>query len=154
MHYFAYGSNMNHEQMQKSCPGSMFLKPVRLDGYTFVYDGRSTAEMHTEKGAVANIVPDSKKHVWGALYEVSEQDIANLDIVEDIPHAYQKANLVVRDSQGTSYTGVTAYLRPPQEIGQPTADYKATVLRGARDSGLPDDYLARLEAKISSNVVQ
>lgn len=80
--YFAYGSNMSHAQMQTRCPDLVFIGAVRLEGYRFVYDGYE----EYRKGAVANIVPDadpgadpnSKGIVWGGLYKVTPENIANL----------------------------------------------------------------------------
>ena len=132
--------------MQHICPGSTFLKPAKLSDYSFVFDGKSTASIHTQKGAVANLIPNVGKHVWGALYNITPDDVAALDSLEDIPITYQKiSNLSVQDSDGAMVDNVLTYLRPPQTTGRPTDEYKTTVLQGARDCDLPADYIAELE---------
>jgi gamma-glutamylcyclotransferase len=137
---------MNHAQMQECCPGGKFLFPARLDDYTFVYDGRSTVPAHIKKGAVANIIPQKGSHVWGALYEVTSENITTLDMLEDIPNAYQKyENVVVHDGEGNFFENVLVYRRSPQMLGEPTSAYKDTILRGAEDSGLPKEYVDLLK---------
>ena len=59
--YFAYGSNMNHEQMMLRCPSAIFLKRARLENHKFVYDGYSKKR----NGAVANIIKSSGDIAWG-----------------------------------------------------------------------------------------
>ncbi len=145
--YFAYGSNMNHAQMEKRCPGARFLKAVWLDGYQFVYDGFSRLlTWDGKKGSVANIVPNPGSHVWGGLYEVTAEHIASLDRFEDIPISYQKVEgLAVQDVEGVTYKNVIAYLRVPQAPGIPTDGYRALILQGAKDCNLPADYIRQLE---------
>lgn len=148
MYYFAYGSNLNHAQMQKRCPGAKFIKPVRLEEYAFIYDGFSRVlTWDGKKGSVANIVPKSGSHVWGGLYEVTAEHILSLDHLEDIPISYQKIeDLTVRDQEGNAYTNVIAYNRNPLPPGRPAEGYRAIILQGARDCSLPADYVQQLEA--------
>lgn len=51
-YYFAYGSNMDINQMKDRCPDAEFMNVAYLKGYRFVYDGYSKKR----RGAVANIV--------------------------------------------------------------------------------------------------
>ena len=136
-YYFAYGSNMNHEQMLKiRCPGSEFEKPVFLEGYRFVYDGYS----YLREGAVANVIPSSGDQVWGGLYKVSLSHLLALDRYEGHPHSYQRVLVKVSDPQGNSQE-VFTYMRKEKEIGLPHPDYQALVLSGAQDCHLPQDYI-------------
>jgi cation transport regulator ChaC len=41
MYYFAYGSNMYHDQMHQRYPNK-HIKRAYLKGYKFVYDGNSS----------------------------------------------------------------------------------------------------------------
>ena len=138
-YYFAYGSNMNKKQMQERCgSGARFLGKAHLPGYKFVYDGYS----QNWKGAVANIVPSEDEVVWGVLYEVSEDCEKNLDKYEGLGTAYQKKRVFVYDDLGTAYEAFV-YLREPQEPGKPSEDYVKTVVEGAREAGIPEDYIKK-----------
>lgn len=138
MYYFAYGSNMNLEQMKKRCPSAVFLKKVRLKGYKFVYDGCSSLR----KCAVANIVRSENDTVWGALFEVDSECIDSLDRYEGFPFSYQKETLEVIDEQNRKYDALV-YVREPQMIVKPSDEYRNVVLDGAKNCELPKDYIAR-----------
>lgn len=147
MYYFAYGSNMNHAQrMLVRCPGARFISPARLDGYRFVFDGVSTAPGDEKKAAVANLVPDTQAHVWGALWDITKEHVVTLDYYEQVPTSYQRLDdVAVTDSAGTVYKPVIVYLRPAQVLGMPSDEYRALIINGAHESGLPADYIAKLE---------
>lgn len=137
--YFAYGSNMSHAQMQRRCPGAKFMSVVRLDGYKFVYDGWT----ELRQGPVGNIIPDETSFVLGGLYEISDENIKALDAIEMSNMDYLKSSeLVVHDMDDKEYTGVIAYWRLPEKLGTPTDDYRNIILKGAKDCGLPADYIA------------
>ncbi len=139
MFYFAYGSNMNQKQMKERCPNSKFIKKVYVKGYRFVYDGYST----TRKGAVANIVKDENCIVWGALYEITQTDLENLDKCEGYRKVYKREYIVVKDSEGKEYKNVWVYLREPQPIGRPSEEYKKIVYEGAIQCCLPQEYIEK-----------
>jgi len=136
MYYFAYGSNMNREQMKKRCPTGRFLKRARLLGYKFVYDGHSSMR----NGAVANIIKSENGTVWGVIFEIDDECIKNLDRYEGFPRSYQRRCVGVDDEGGNTYQAVV-YLRKPQEIGKPSDEYRDILLEGARDCGLPESYI-------------
>ena len=43
MLYFAYGSNLSHENMKKRCKDSYFIKPINLKGYSLTFRGKCGA---------------------------------------------------------------------------------------------------------------
>ncbi len=138
MYYFAYGSNMNQEQMKKRCPNSRFIKRAYLEGYRFVYDGYSS----TRKGAVANIIEKEGSLVWGALYEITQDELSELDKWEGYPKAYDRYKILVKDDQGKEYKA-WVYLRDPKEPGQPSEEYRKRVYEGAKQCNLPDEYIKK-----------
>ena len=103
MYYFAYGSNLNHKQMNCRCPYSKFVKRVYLVNYKFVYDGYSKKR----EGAVANVLESADSIVWGGLYEISKSDLENLDKFEGYPNIYNRKELQVEDDQGNIYQLLT-----------------------------------------------
>ncbi len=135
-YYFAYGSNMNFNQMNKRCPDARFITKAKLNGYKFVYDGYSKKR----KGAVANIVEFKDKIVEGAVFEVKDDCIKKLDSHEGYPNSYQRKTVEVQGSDGNSYKAIV-YLRNPLQVGQPSCEYKSIVLQGANDCGLSQSYI-------------
>ena len=41
-YYFAYGSNMNLDQMAYRCPAASVVEKVKLEGYRLTFCGRGT----------------------------------------------------------------------------------------------------------------
>lgn len=136
MYYFAYGSNMNLSQMRKRCPGARFICRAYLSGYRFVYDGYSSLR----ESPVANIVEDTDGMVWGGLFELD--DLSSLDRYEGYPHAYQREEKLVKDDQNNEYRA-WVYLRKPLKEGTPHEKYRKAVCDGARDCGLPAEYIKK-----------
>jgi len=136
MYYFAYGSNMNHQQMHERCPGSKFIRRVILKGYKFVYDGHSK----NRAGAVANIIKSKSSRVLGGLYEISKEDFTNLDVYEGFPDNYDRMVVEIQDEENT-ISNVMVYFRKWKRRGKPSMLYRKIVTQGAKDCGLPDDYI-------------
>lgn len=135
-YYFAYGSNMNLKQMEERCPNAKFVTVGKLKGHKFVYDGFSKRR----NGPVANIVESNDDYVLGGIFLVDEQDGKNLDKFEGYPKAYDKKFCKVEGEDGLIYN-VFVYFRKPLQIGIPQEDYKNIVIQGARDIGLPQEYI-------------
>ena len=138
MIYFAFGSNMNHRQMKQRCKDSSYISSGVLERFKFVYDGYSTRW----KGAVGNIVPSKSDSVFGALFEVTEEDLDALDGYEGYPTRYQKIEVPVVSKERGEMRAF-AYFREGEKEGLPSDDYLSTVLQGARDCGLPDQYVQK-----------
>jgi len=134
--YFAFASNMNQAQMKRWCPASRFLKTAVLGGFRFVYDGFSV----TWDGAVGNIVKSETDSVWGALYTITERDRLTLDAFEGYPRSYEHKDVEVKDRDGNAYQAMT-YLRTGRAPGKPHPDYERIVIDGAKECGLPEDYI-------------
>ena len=65
-YYFAYGSNMNLDQMAYRCPAASVVENVRLEGYRLTFCGRG-------KGSgVATILPEEGSQVEGVLWSVKK----------------------------------------------------------------------------------
>lgn len=136
MKYFAYGSNTNFEQIKKRCPDNKFITSAYLEDYKFVYDGYSK----TWKAAVANIIESKGEKVSGGVFEISDNDLKELDRYEGHPTSYQRKEMKVQDSSNESHE-VWVYLRKDQKIGKPTEKYREMIKIGAIDCGLPKDYI-------------
>ena len=65
MLYFAYGSNLHHEQMKKRCSGCKYLKKYILQDYRLTFRSElCVADIEYKKGS----------SVQGALFEITEKD--------------------------------------------------------------------------------
>lgn len=142
-YYFAYGSNMNHKHMMRMCgDGKLrFLGKAYLEGYCFVYSRCFERSDIT----YANIVESENGVVWGGLYEIGEGCLERLDYYEGYPTLYdrKKVKVVLVDENGSEreYMAWVYYLVNPQGEGIPLEEYERMIIQGAKDCGLPEDYI-------------
>lgn len=143
MLYFAYGSNMNHAQMAKRCPGFRFVDAACLEGHRFVYDGYFDPLF----GSVANIVQISKDDVvWGGLFEITDEHLSALDEYEQYPYSYNRKTVNVITMDGDLMEALV-YYREGQSPSEPTGEYREIVANGALDCGLPGKYITGIILK-------
>ncbi len=139
--YFAYGSNMNWQQMQRRCVSSRFVCVARLRNYEFGI----TRHSRLRDCGTANVFPAAGKEVWGIVYEVSDSDLVTLDGFED---GYRREMIPVYAlGDGAHPLEVLVYVAEIETNVPPAnAEYKRLILRGAKHWNLPAIYLSALEA--------
>jgi hypothetical protein len=90
--------------------------------------------------------------VWGAAYEVDDSTMDALDRKEGVGLAYRRADVGI-EIGGERASAVTYVVIDKEPDAPPaTADYAELVLRGARERGLPDDWLAVLDSVLRGTV--
>ena len=89
IYYFAYGSNMNKEQMTERCPESKELGEGFIKNYKIDF----TKHSKKRKGGVADIVYSEGEMVCGVIYAISETDLAKLDGFEGYPTSYSRKSI-------------------------------------------------------------
>jgi len=52
--HFAYGSNMDREQMSRRCPGAEYVGAASLPGYRFIINGRGYTTVRTASGSISD----------------------------------------------------------------------------------------------------
>jgi hypothetical protein len=86
VYYFAYGSNMDKDQMKDRCPDSKEVGIGIIPNYRIDFTRKSISR----NCGVADIVKSEDGPVWGVIYEVSEEDFKKLDKHEGYPNCYTK----------------------------------------------------------------
>ena len=77
--YFAYGSNINLDQMSHRCPDAKPLGPVTLDNYELLFRGSPGGS------GFATIAPCEGSQVQGLLWEITPRCERALDFYETRP---------------------------------------------------------------------
>jgi gamma-glutamylcyclotransferase len=146
--YFAYGSNMNWNQMRERCPSSRFAGIAVLHDHKLAF----TRESVNRGCGVADVVPEDGAQVWGVVYELADLDVGNLDDSEGFrpecdKNSYDRREcLVFLDGDGQRPPMVSAYFgRPQPDPPLPNAAYKNLILAGARHWHLPGGFIRQLE---------
>jgi gamma-glutamylcyclotransferase (GGCT)/AIG2-like uncharacterized protein YtfP len=140
--YFAYGSNLNPEQMAARCPGHRVIGRARLLEHAIRFRG----EGHDWEGAVASVEPEPGSTVFGALFALTPGHYAALDDYEGCDEGlYARVERVVIDETGRPVRALTYVMRadPP---GLPSRRYVDAIVRGMRHHDLPADAIAAMAA--------
>jgi hypothetical protein len=87
--------------------------------------------------------------ILGVLFEIDRRDEAALDRAEGLGRGYARHTVTVETPAGDT-VGATTYVGTALHPGlRPFHWYKAYVLAGARQHGLPAAYVSRIEAVVS-----
>jgi gamma-glutamylcyclotransferase (GGCT)/AIG2-like uncharacterized protein YtfP len=133
--YFAYGSNMNPDQMAARCPEARPASVAILEGWNVAINSRG----------VATIVPDEARGVEGVLWCVSETCLRSLDRYEGVAGGlYVRETFQVRREH--EFVPAVVYVASSSDPGEPRPGYLAGILHGANHFGLSRTYRRRLES--------
>ena len=130
--YFAYGSNMDAQQMSYRCPNAEVVRSVRLENYRLAYRG----------AGFATILPEQGSHVDGVLWSITTIDEIKLDRYEGFPRHYAKQPITVTAKDGAEIEAMVYVMQPPMRDHPklPSQEYFDTILRGKQQFGfsVPD----------------
>jgi gamma-glutamylcyclotransferase (GGCT)/AIG2-like uncharacterized protein YtfP len=127
MLYFAYGSNLNHFQMQRRCKDSVFLKKINLTNFKLTF-----------RNMYADIEPKKNSIVQGALFKISKIDEKKLDVYEDYPIVYKKYYFTYYGKKVMTYTMTKKTL-----FTYPTKRYLDIIKKGYKDCNLDNHFLKK-----------
>jgi len=146
--YFAFGSNLYDQRIRLNCPSAVRVGPGKLSGYRLAFNYNSLRW----RGHVATIRDTEDGHLWGCIWVICTTELPALDFQEGVHIGlYRPLQVDV-----TSLDGMTLSVRtyqmtlPYEENARPSVVYKRVVSTGARQSGLPVDYLKYID-KIEDN---
>lgn len=123
---FAYGSNLDGDQMRARCPSARPLGRARLAGHALAFGGYSGRW----GGAVASVVRAPGRAVEGVLYALSAADLGALDAFEGVPWVYERVARAVTGDDGTRRRAFVYALRAPGHVPtRPSPRYLAVVGR-------------------------
>ena len=132
--YFAYGSNINLDQLAYRCPAAEVVGPVTLENYELLF----------RRGGFATIAPKEGETVTGLLWSITRACEQSLDRYEGYPRFYDKQMVTVRDSEGRSLS-VMVYIMDERfrEPMLPSDSYYHGILEGYHQNGMPTEPLKR-----------
>ena len=141
MKYFAYGSNMDPEEMARVCPEGQFVTIGRLAGHRFDF----TRHSERRDGGVADIVEEADSEVWGVVYDVSETELEALDRKEGVAvGAYKRKQVEILTLDDETVLVLTYSVVHKEGPFAPTSKYMGLIISGARHWSLPEQYVDSL----------
>ena len=151
MHYFAYGSNLEPEQMQRRCPGHTVVGLGELRDHKLTFPLTS----HDWGGGVASVATAHAQSVWGIVFDLTDADFASLDRCEGYVGPGDQHNLYDRETVTVQLVRVDdgsflrrlrplIYVARPSNPSPPSRRYLDAILKGAKHHKLPSEYIARL----------
>jgi len=137
--YFAYGSNMLTCRLQASdrAPSAQSIGVGFVEGRRLTFDklGRDGSGKCDMQSSDAD-----GERVYGVLFRLAKRDKAALDRVEGLGTGYDDRSIRVVTGAGVcDAVTYVATMKAPDL--QPFHWYKALVVAGAREHGLPDSYV-------------
>jgi len=135
--YFAYGSNLSSARLLARVASARPLAPAQLLGWSL-----RTNKRGRDGSGKANLRSEARECVWGALYSMDPDAWPALDACEE---GYARVSVEVlthQDSlQASTYVSERLTADPV-----PFSWYKQLIVDGAREHGLPEDWVRLLEA--------
>jgi gamma-glutamylcyclotransferase (GGCT)/AIG2-like uncharacterized protein YtfP len=116
--YFAYGSNLDVEQMEKRCPGVVMVGTAVLPRHRLAFTGYSRGW----NGALATVVPANDGAVEGLLYQIPVRSMPPLDLYEGHPRLYRRVRRKVLDATSVprfAYVYIMPLVGPELPPGTP-----------------------------------
>ena len=143
--YFAFGSNMLTERLVRRCPSASPLGPAVLDDHALTF-----SKIGREGSGKATITERPGAKVFGVAFTLDPDELSLLDAFEGKGRGYDRIDdFTVRLlADGTPISACT-YKAPPAFCDPallPFDWYHALVIAGARQHGLPADYIDALAA--------
>jgi len=139
--YFAYGSNMDSARLRARVKDCTTLDTAKLSGYGLRFHKRSNLDGTGKCNAFHTGNPDD--FVQGVLFDVAQVQRPALDRAEGAGKGYYAAQVEVQTKNGP--VQALTYLANADHIADqlvPTTEYFTYVMQGAREHGLPEDYIA------------
>lgn len=139
---FTYGSNMSRQRLQARVPSARFFTVATLPGH------RLRFHKHAHDGSAkcdAEETGSPQDQVIGVIYEIADEEKPDLDRHEALGFGYEQKMVELETAWGRAQAWMYYATRLTSTL-KPYHWYKEHVVIGARENGLPSDYIALIEA--------
>lgn len=143
--FFAYGANMNPEQMRKRCHNPEVIGIAKLDQHKLGFYGHSKVW----DGGQTTVVPCPGQCVWGVVYNISKGDWDRLDSWQDVrldgTGAYFHYPETVYGPHNEAYSVILYKKSCLGEETSPSEEFRSFIAMGAAFHHIPASALAQLQ---------
>ena len=141
--YFGYGSNMSRAIFcERRGMRPLATRWGWLEGWRLCFD----LPIGPGERAVANIAPEPGARTCGVLWLLDPKALDRLDRSEGVPQVYRRIHVEIVVG-GEERVAAFTYRSPWTVAGRkPSARYLGLLVAGAREHGLPAEYVRFLES--------
>ncbi|XP_032869229.1 gamma-glutamylcyclotransferase [Amblyraja radiata] len=150
--YFAYGSNMLRGRLLLLNPTAVQVSVGCLKGYRLAF-GQIIGNSSRWGGAVSTIIPSPNEEVWGVIWCLKAANRQSLDDQEGVEqgiYSPMEVQVEQKDREGGEIICLT-YQMNHFNASLTSPLYKEVIIRGARESGLPSEYIKKLDTILTNN---
>ena len=151
--YFGYGSNMLTKKLQspKRCPSAVPIGICKIKKHSLKFHKVSHANQNgiPDVSGKGDMIPSESEtdEVYGVLFKILEREEKKLDKAEGYPdYGYDKKKIDVITTKGEKYRSVMYFATDKDPKKKPYHWYKEQVVQGAKEHGLPEDYIKKIKA--------
>ena len=143
MRYYAYGSNLCTRYLQEYCPSATFVLKADLPNYRIEFR-RYSQEM---QGGISTIMEAPGGLVRGVIYELSENEIGAMDLLEGVPQGlYLRETFLVLGADSSWHQADLYRVGKPAGPYAPAKRYLDLMIEGAREHALNAEHVKQLES--------
>ena len=129
--------------MRAYCPHSPMVGTGWLEGWRLTFAGEDVIGW---EGAVSTVVESPGDRVFVAIYDVTDEDVTHLDMLESADTGlYRKIRVRVSTLTGEELAWV--YVLDAYEGGLPSARYLGILADAAEAADAPEDYVKALRTR-------
>ncbi len=134
-YYFAYGTNMEWDEMSLRCPGIDVVGTARLDDFRLIINGEG----------IATVIPAPGEVVWGVLWLITPACERSLDRYEGVDdRLYEKVVWLVRTAAGQDIEALL-YVASDESLGVAyRTGYVEKIIRSAENASFPEPYIREI----------
>jgi gamma-glutamylcyclotransferase (GGCT)/AIG2-like uncharacterized protein YtfP len=148
VNYFAYGSNMLEQRLRDPAraPSAVFVGVGTVRGFRLVFH---KAGLDGSGKCTLDVTHQDSDAAYGVVFEIDDAHWPRLDEAEGVRGGgYSRETMRVELAACGTWVPAHAYLANRQAVDPscvPFEWYKALVVAGALEHGLPDDYIRALQ---------
>ena len=143
MKFFLYADNLHPTQLKRRAPEHQFQMLATLPDHTIQFCRWSSQW----RCGLASVVPSAGEEAWGAIFELTDEDVKLLDQLEDDvpPEAFRHVQVTVLSEAGEKIL-VTTHAANPIGKFKPKDHYLDWVIKGLKHWKFPQEVIEQWEA--------
>lgn len=135
-YYFGYASNLDTNTLE----GRLKSKPVIIGVGLLPHFGFRFNFPNPDGSARANLVPSENESVYGLVFEIKEEDRGYF-LTSEPGYDFVEKEIFTKNGRISAFV----FISPKTKTGIfPMEEYWKVILKGGKESGLPDSYMAKI----------